>query len=362
MAKDYYGMLGVPRNASEKAIKQAYRRLARRSHPDVNPGDKAAEARFKEINEAYQVLSDPERRRRYDRYAQRYGDHWEQAEEFEQAARQRGAGAHGFDPADLFRGRGQARAGEEPFVYRSDAGESFDADDLFGDRGPFGDLFGGLFRGAGRQARSGGARASRDLTHEVEVTLEEAFQGTTRVLQLETEQVCSDCRGAGKVAGVPCAACRGSGRLGQPRRLEVKIPPGVATGSRVRVALGAGPANGSGSLYLDVKVRPHDRFERRGDDLYAEVPVPLYDALLGGEVAVATLRGTVALRIPPQTQNGRQFRLAGRGMPHLKGNGAGDLYVRASVMLPEKLTVGEQDLFAELRRMRDGEGAGTAES
>ena len=351
MAKDYYGLLGVPRDASDKAIKQAYRRLARRSHPDVNPGDKAAEARFKEINAAYQVLSDPERRRRYDRYAERYGDHWEQAEEFEQAARRSG-GARGFDPADLFRRHGQ---------HQADGEGGFDPGDLFGDRSSFGDRLGDLFRRTGRQARPAGTRAARDLAHEVEVSLEEAFHGTTRVLQMQTEQVCGGCRGAGQLAGVPCAACRGSGRVSQARRLEVKIPPGVATGSRVRIAgqgLEAGEAGRSGSLYLDIKVLPHDRFERQSDDLHAEVLVPLYDALLGGEVAVATLRGTVALRIPPQTQNGRQFRLAGQGMPYLKGGGAGDLYVRVRVVLPERLNEQEQDLFAQLRRLRDAGAAG----
>ncbi len=351
MAKNYYSILGVPRDASDKAIKQAYRRLARRSHPDVNPGDKAAEARFKEINEAYHVLSDAERRRRYDQYAERYGDHWEQAEEFEQAARRSG-GARGFDPADLFRHHGQRQGGAET---------GSDEEDLFGGQSSFGSLFGALFRRTGRQTRTAGARAARDLAHEVEVSLEEAFQGTTRVLHMQTDQVCGGCHGAGQIARVPCAACRGSGQASQAKRLEVKIPPGVATGSRVRIA-GQEVGNGdrSGSLYLDIKVLPHERFERRGDDLHAEVPVPLYDALLGGEAAVATLRGTVALRIPPQTQNGRQFRLAGQGMPHLKGGGAGDLYVRVRVMLPERLTEQEQELFAQLRRLRDGGAAGPA--
>jgi DnaJ-class molecular chaperone len=187
----------------------------------------------------------------------------------------------------------------------------------------------------------------------VEVSLEEAYHGTSRVLQMEREEPCTTCRGQGQVAGAICHACRGAGATVRPRRLEVKIPPGVRDGSRVRVAGEGttGPA-GAGDLHLVLSVRPHQRFERRGDDLYTELDVPLTDAILGAEIQVPTLTSRVMLKVPPLTQNGRSFRLGGLGMPHLNGTGKGDLYARIRVKLPDQLSDREKKLFEELRAAR----------
>ncbi len=326
MARDFYQILGVSRTASDKEIRKAYRRLARKHHPDVNPGDKAAEARFKEMNAAYEVLSDADKRRKYDRY----GDKWQYADQFEQAQRQ-SAGRWSF-------GRGGG-------------GGSFDFD--VGDlnlSGDLGDVLGGIFRGfGGRAAR----QRARPVQQPVEVSLEEAYHGTTRVLQMEREEPCTTCGGQGQVAGATCHVCRGAGATIRPRRLEVKIPAGVRDGSRVRVAGegGAGRAGG-GDLHLIVSVRPHSRFERRGDDLYTDVEVPLTDAVLGGEVQVPTLTSRVMLKVPPLTQNGRNIRLGGLGMPHLNASGKGDLYARVKVKLPDELSEREKKLFEELREAR----------
>lgn len=321
--KDYYAILGVPKTATDKEIKQAYRKLARKYHPDVNPGDKAAEERFKEVNRAYEVLSDPEKRAKYDRY----GENWEQAERFEEAARQAGFGG-----------------GSRTFT--------FDLGDLFGRSGSIDSIFDTFFGGGRRH----GPMPGQNLEYGVELTLEEAYHGTFRMLELTTEEACATCGGAGRIAGAICHLCQGTGALLRPRRLEVKIPAGVRAGSRVRVAgegrpgLGGGPR---GDLYLVVSLRPHPRFERKGDDLYTEVAVPLEDAVLGGEVAVPTLAGKqVMLKVPPLTQNGKVFRLAGLGMPHLEGKGKGDLYARVRVVLPEELSEGERELFEQLRSLR----------
>ena len=321
--KDYYAVLGVKRGASDKEIRQAYRRLARKYHPDVNPGDKAAEERFKEINAAYEVLSDAEKRRKYDLY----GDKWQYADQFEQARRQGGQ-------RWSWSGRGAPFGG-------------FDLGDLgFGD---LGDLLGGLFTGTRTRPRRG-----EDLQHMAEVTLAEAYGGTTRVLNIQNEEPCGTCGGSGKLVGAVCHVCQGSGVNVRPRRLEVKIPPGVTDGSRVRVVGEGRPGRGGarGDLYLVISVRPHGRFTRRGDDLHTEVEVPLLDAVLGGEVAVPTLKSKGMLKIPPLTQNGRVFRLAGLGMPHLGGGGKGDLYARVKVILPADLSSEERELFEKLRGMR----------
>ena len=325
--KDYYAILGVKRGASEKEIRQAYRRLARKHHPDVNPGDKAAEERFKEINAAYEVLSDPEKRRKYDLY----GDQWQYADQFEQAQRQ----------------------GGQQWVWRSGPSGGFQQFDL----GDLDDMFGGLFGGGRARSRRG-----EDVQHATEVTLEEAYHGTTRVLQLQTEEPCGTCGSSGRLVGAVCHVCQGSGVLRRPKRLEVKIPPGVSDGSRVRVAGGGRPGHDGrrGDLYLVISVRPHERFQRKGNDLHTEVEVPLLDALLGGEVAVATLKGKALLKIPSPTQNGRVFRLAGLGMPKLGGAqtggrpaaGQGDLFVREKVSLPAELSPHERELFEKLRAMQ----------
>ncbi|MCJ7515317.1 MAG: J domain-containing protein [Dehalococcoidia bacterium] len=322
--KDYYAILGVGRTATDKDIKQAYRRLARKCHPDVNPGDKSAEARFKEINEANEVLSDPEKRKKYDQF----GDQWQRAEQFTKAGR----GAQG----DF--GKGGAYT-------------TYD----FGNLGDLGDIFGGIFQGFGTGAGSA-RRAARpsSLEHPVDVTLEEAYQGTKRVIQLQTEEACPTCGGTGRVGRTRCSNCGGSGRLLKPRRLEVKIPPGVGDGSKVRIAgQGSGGYGGSkGDLYLVVRVLPHQAFERKGDDLHTEVAISLVAAMLGGEVAVPTLKGKVALKVPPETQNGKVFRLAGQGMPHLNDSSRGDLFAKIKVLLPTRLTSQERQLFEQLKAYR----------
>lgn len=307
--RDYYEVLGVPRTASDKEIRQAYRRLARQYHPDLNPNDKTAEARFKELQEAYEVLSDPQKRQQYDRFGHDF-------ERFKQAA---GAQA-------------QAQPSWTEFRWGSAGPGGSDFETLFGGDS-LEDLLGGLFGRVGRagaRARATTARRGQDIEHPVEISLEEAFAGTTRTLQVRDP----------------------SGRV---RTLEVKIPAGVADGQRVRLAGQGEPGVGGmppGDLYLLVSIRPHPLFERRGDDLYVKVDVPLHVAILGGEVQVPTPRGTrLALRIPPETQNGQVFRLAGQGMPRL-GGGRGDLFAEVRVVLPTRLSQREKELFSELAALR----------
>ncbi len=320
--KDYYDTLGVGRDASERDIKQAFRRLARRWHPDVNPDDKEAEEKFKEINEAYEVLGDPDKRAKYDRL----GQSWKQW--------QRGGGDPGrYDWSQWFTGMpGGARV-----KWRGDLS------DLFGGSGAgaFSDFFNALFGGMGgarvRTAedvfgRAPGARGYRgssgsgDAEANVTISLEEALNGTSRVLEK-------------------------SGR-----RIRVTIPPGVTTGSKVRVAgqgyprAGGGP---TGDLYLNVTVSPHAVFEREGDDLRCNVNVDLYTAVLGGQVRVPTLNGDVSLRVPPGTQGGQTFRLRGRGMPNSRDpSRRGNLLATVEVQIPENLSARERELFDELVRIR----------
>ncbi|GIW18285.1 MAG: molecular chaperone DnaJ [Tepidiforma sp.] len=334
MAKDFYEVLGVSRTATEKEIKAAYRKLARKYHPDVNPGDKAAEARFKEINQAFEVLSDPEKRKKYDRW----GDQWELADQFEAAGARPGGSPFG-------------RTGGAPFGRENGGGDPF---------GDFGSIFETLFRRERGGPRGAGAnRRGQDVETPVEISLEEAFHGTTRTLNLQTPEVCRTCGGTGEIAGALCHACEGMGTAMKLRRLEVRIPPGVKTGSRVRIAGEGRPGIGSGApgdLYLLVTVLPHARFERKGDDLYEEVDVPVIDAVLGGEVTVPTIDGRVALRIPELTQNGKQFRLSGKGMPVLGQAGKrGDLYVKVRAVLPDRLSAEERKHWEALRELR---GAG----
>jgi len=327
--KDYYNILGVGRTATDKDIKQAYRRLARQYHPDVNPGNKAAEERFKSINEAFEVISDPEKRKKYDQY----GEHWQDADRFAEAARQQG---------------GAWRFTQQP---GSDQSNNFEEGDL---ESLFGDILGG--RMGGFRQRTARPSVGQDVEYPLEVTLEEAYNGTMRNISLQTEVPCSACRGTGRIQGLPCSVCRGAGVVPQIKRLEVKIPAGVTTGSRVRIAgkgepgLAGGPP---GDLFLVVSVRPHNLFERKGDDLYVGVSVPLTAAMLGGEVQVPTLKGTkLALRIPPETQNERVFRLTGQGMPRLGESARGDLLVTIKVILPSGLSSEERALFNKLRELR----------
>lgn len=323
--KDYYQILGVSRTASEKEIKQAYRRLARQYHPDLNPGDKSAEAKFKEINAAYEVLSDPEKRKKYDQF----GDQWEYAEQF---AKSGGPGGVRWD--------------------FSKGGTTFE----YGDIGGLGDIFSSLFgdSGMGFRMRRGPQRG-QDIESPIEVTLEEAYHGSMRVIQLQTEEPCTACGGTGRVVNRVCTICNGAGGKVIPKRLEVKVPAGVRDGSKIRIAGEGGPGRAGGSkgdLYLVVKVLPHKLFERKGDDLYIEVSVPLATAVLGGEVGLPTLNGNLSLKIPPETQNSKVFRLAGKGMPQLGNAKYGDMFAKVKVVLPTNLTDEERKLFARLRSLR----------
>jgi molecular chaperone DnaJ len=327
--QNYYDLLGVKKNASDKEIKQSYRRLARQYHPDVNPGNKTAEAKFKEINAAYEVLSDKTKRQKYDKF----GDKWQYADQIEQAEREQAQyqGFRGFTPES---------GGSYQYT-----GNIEDMDGIFEE------LFGGRGRGFSRRAQP---RRGQDMETTIEVTLEEAYAGTQRTISLQVEEPCAACKGTGRIQNLPCSVCRGSGAVANIKRIEVKIPTGVKTGSRVRVAGKGQPGYGgaSGDLYLNITVRPHAVLERQGDDLHANVPVPLTVAMLGGEAQVPTLKGKLALKIPAETQNGRVFRLTGQGMPHLGSSTRGDLLAKVNIILPTKLSEKEKELFRQLSETR----------
>lgn len=309
--RDYYAVLGVPRTASEKDIKAAYRKLARKHHPDVNPGDKKAESTFKEIGEAYAVLSDADKRKKYDRWGP----------DFERIEQARAAGAP-------FGGAGGGRSRSWSTAGGPGGGTVFSTDEDLG--GLFEQLFGSSMSGRAR-VRSAPRRGS-DIEQPVEITLEEAFAGTQRTVQQQDLQT------------------------GETRTVEVKIPAGAYDGLRVRIPGKGSPGAGGGAagdLYLVVKLLPHAVFERDGADLRVRVPTPLYTALLGGEVLVPTPKGTrLALKVPPETANGRRIRLVGQGMPKLKEGGRGDLFAEISVDLPRNLTERERELVSQLAALR----------
>lgn len=337
--KDYYEILGVKKDASEKEIRSAYRKLARKYHPDVNKGNDAAEARFKEINEANEVLSDPEKRKLYNEL----GPRWREYEQY------RAAGGEAT-PAEFLRGSraagagaGTGSAGSGDYTYSTMTEE--DLEDLFGNRNPFSDFFNQTFGGRGRAGATGQrAMASlpgQDIEQQVEVSLEEAVKGTTRILQWTDQQ-------------------------GQ-RRLEVTIPAGVRQGSRIRLAGQGGRGyNGgaNGDLYLIVEIKPHPLFELKESDVHVDVPVELHVCMLGGETLVPTPKGTrLALKIPAESQNGRVFRLSGQGLPAMRAKGkAGDLYARVQVVLPTHLSAEERGLFERLADLRGGKTAGVGAS
>lgn len=313
--RDYYQTLGVSKTASQAEIKKAYRRLARKYHPDVNPDDPNAEEKFKDINEAYQVLSDSEKREKYDRF----GSQWKQYQ-------QTGGRPEDFDWSQ-WASRGQPGGTQ----YRTVSQEDFEQ--MFGGGlGGFSDFFDTLFGGVGGFGRANRSarrtnpqvpRQMRDLQHPVEITLEEAFHGTTRLLTYE-----------------------------DGRKIEAKIPPGVKTGSQVRLSgQGTQGPHGSGDLYLKVTVKPHPRYHRDGDNLRVDQPVDFFTALLGGKVKVSTIDKTVELTIPPETDSGKTIRLKGLGMPTL-GNPEkrGDLYVKAEIRVPKNLSEQDRKKFKDLQK------------
>src|SRR5436189_4187404 len=327
--KDYYSTLGVAKTATEKEIKTAYRKLARKHHPDVNPGDKAAEARFKELNEAYEVLGDLARRKKYDEL----GANWRM---YEQAGAGAGAaGGAGFPGG----GEWNVNFGGGQGGFRTMTEEQMR--EMFGEGDPFSDFFHTFFGGApvedpgarGRASRGRGPRKGRDVEHELELELEDAYQGAVRRFSIKHD--------------------------GHARTVDVRIPAGVSDGSRVRVA-GEGEHGGGGAqagdLYLRLRIAPHPRFERKGKDLYTHVSVPLTTAVLGGEVEVPTLSGrTLRLKIPPNTQNGQVFRLKGHGMPVTGKSGEhGDLYATVDGELPKTLTPEQRKHFEALKELEKG--------
>lgn len=304
--KDYYQILGVPRTATQDEIKKAYRKLARQYHPDNNPGDKKSEARFKELNEANEVLSDPAKRQKYNTL----GSQWQQYERM-------GGRPGGFDWSQWT------------------TGDSVDMGDLFGGGGGFSDFFTRIFGGAGegqpgagptRRSASRGPTHGRDLEQPVEIDLRDAYTGTTLTVQKDGQ------------------------------KLEVKIPAGVKTGSRIRAAGQGSPGRSGGTtgdLFIVVTVAPDQHIEREGDNLKTNVTIDLYTAVLGGEVTVPTMTGEVRLKIPPETQPGRVFRLRGQGMPLLREpQNHGDLLVKVQVSLPTNLTGIEKSLFEQLAQYR----------
>jgi molecular chaperone DnaJ len=353
--KDYYETLGVARNASDAEIKKAYRRLAMKYHPDRNPGDKTTEARFKDAKEAYEVLSDSQKRAAYDQF-----------------------GHAGVDPA--------AAAGAAGGFY-SAGGANFA--DIFGD--VFGDIFGG--------GRARGAQVFRgaNLRYSLELSLEDAVRGTEvriRVPAMEkcdacqgsgakagtsssvcrtcgghgqvrmqqgffsVQQTCPKCHGAGKVITDPCPTCHGAGRVQHTKTLSVKVPAGVDEGDQIRLA-GEGEAgeNGGppGDLFVQIRLKPHPLFKREQDDLYCEMPVSFTTAVLGGELEVPTLDGRASIKVPPGTQSEKLFRLRGKGVRNVRSGQTGDLYCRISVETPVNLTARQKELLQEFERsVREG--------
>lgn len=312
--KDYYKILGVDRNASTEEIKRAYRKLAMKYHPDKNPGNKQAEEKFKDINEAHQVLSDPEKRSRYDQLGESYS-RWQQ----------HGGSPGNFNWNDWF--TTQPTGGNVRVEYG-------DLNDLFGESGGgfsefFRRIFGGMggFPDMGSEGMPGGVRQRRSeaprYEQRVSISLHEAFHGTTRRFEIDG------------------------------RRLEVRIPPGARTGTKVRLPnVVSGRGGQSSDIYLVVDVLPDPQYERHGDDLYTDINIDLYQAVLGGEVSVPTMSGQVVLKIPAGTQPGQTIRLAGQGMPNLKNpDKRGDLYIRAKVHLPRQLTPEQRELFQKLARL-----------
>ncbi len=311
--KDYYQTLGVGKTATAKEIKAAYRKLARKHHPDVNPGVKAAESKFKELTEAYEVLGDADKRKKYDEL----GANW-------RAYEHAGPGGGQQPPwgANVGGGRGGGVRSMTPEEFR----------EMFGDNDPFSDFFHTFFGGdAGPRARGGHTRppqAGRDLEQEIELGLEDALHGTTSRLAITHD--------------------------GQTRTVDVRIPAGVGEGSRVRISGEGEPGSAGakpGDLYLRIRLAPHPKFERKGPHLYTRVPVPLTTAILGGEVEVHTLAGKLLrLKVPPATQLAQVFRLKGHGMPANRSVAAGDLYATVDIQLPRELTPEQRDHFSALAK------------
>ena len=309
--RDYYDVLGVAKTATEDEIKSAYRKLARKYHPDVNPGDKSAEEKFKEINEAYEVLSDADKRKKYDTL----GPNWKAGQDFRPPPNWEGANV-----------------------------EYGDFGDLFGS----GSLFGGR-RGPRRGA--GFAMRGQDVEAEIPLTLEEAHRGVKRTITLQVTETCPDCKGSGLKDGKTCPTCHGAGAIRRPKSLEVTIPSGVREGSVIRLTGQGEPgSNGApaGDLFLRVRLQPHRLFNTVGEnDVQIELPVAPWEAALGAKIPVPTLDGPVEMKIPAGAQGGQRLRLRGQGL-NRRGGGRGDEYVKIRIVNPPKLAPKEKELFEKL--------------
>ena len=305
--KDYYEILGVAPNADKKVIQQAFRQLAHKHHPDVNPGNKEAEEKFKTYNEAYQVLSDAKQRKKYDELRAQY-QQWQQA----------GGKKQDFDWQNWSAKQGKGA--------RAQTVNTEDLEDLFGSDSPYSDFFASLFGRGQSRGTPPGPRRGRDVEYEIELTLEEAFHGTERLLDIDGH------------------------------RIKAGIPPGVQTGSRVRLAGQAEPGQSggpAGDLYLIIQILPHASFEREGDNLHMEIPVDIFTAIAGGEVRISSLERPLTLTIPSRTNANRTFRIRGKGMPHLRDTKKrGDLFARVRLVLPDPLTDLEVNRIRELAASR----------
>jgi DnaJ-class molecular chaperone len=328
--RDYYEVLGLARTATEDEIKKAFRKLARKYHPDVNPGDKTAEEKFKELNEAYEVLSDPEKRKRYDQL----GANWK-------------AGAD-FTPPPGWADQG-GRGGREGWRV------GFDFGDLFGDRGGpsgFSDFFETFFDGRrGARAGAGFAMRGSDIEAEISLTLEEAHRGTTHTIAFEASERCPNCGGSGMIGNRPCPACQGTGSVHRPRSMEVNIPAGIRDRSIIRLSGQGEPGTGNaqaGDLLLQVRLRPHPLFSIVGeDDIQIELPVAPWEAALGAKVSVPALDARLEVTIPAGSQSDQRLRLRGQGLTRRRG-GRGDQYVKLKILIPPKLSPREEELFERL--------------